>query len=124
MVTISILALRLLLTANQGKHLPRSILQGTIPPGMAGIGPGICVGGFSAGPCTRSQELRKPLETVTISTLALLLPASQGKHLPQSKLQDTTSPCLAGIGPGVRVGGFQYLPPGKVLTAPGPPPPP
>ncbi len=57
---------------------------------------------------------------VTINTLALLLPANQGKHLPRSQLQDTISPGLAGIGPGVCVGGSRYLPPGTVLTAPGP----
>ncbi len=58
---------------------------------------------------------------ITISTLALLLPANQGKHLPRSKLQGTTLPGLAGIGPGICVGGSRYLPPGTVLTAQGPP---
>ncbi len=61
---------------------------------------------------------------VTISTLALLLPANQGKHLPRSKLQGTISPGLVGIGPGGRAGGFggfRDLPPGTVVAAPGPP---
>ncbi len=44
MVTISVLAL--LLPVNQGKHLPRSKLQGTISPGLAAMGAGVCIGGF------------------------------------------------------------------------------
>ncbi len=44
MVTISFLTL--LLPANQGKHFPRSKLQGTVPPGLSTIGAGVCVGGF------------------------------------------------------------------------------
>ena len=42
-VTISILGL--LLPTYQGKHLPRSQLQGTIFAGLPGMGAGVCIGG-------------------------------------------------------------------------------
>ncbi len=50
---------------------------------------------------------------VTISFLALLLPAKQGKHFPWSKLQGTVSPGLASIG-----AGLLYISSGAILTAP------
>ncbi len=58
---------------------------------------------------------------VTIGILALLLPASQGKHLPRSKLQSTIPPGLAGIGPGICIGSSQYLSDLTILTTLGPP---
>ncbi len=57
---------------------------------------------------------------VTINFLALLLPANQEKHFPQSKLQGTVSPGLASMGAGICIGGFRYLPFRTILTAPGP----
>ncbi len=47
------------------------------------------------------RELRKWPEMVTISFLALLLPAKQGKHLPRSILQGTVAPGQASTGAGV-----------------------
>ena len=44
MVTISFLTL--LLPAKQGKHFPRSKLQGTVAPGLASMGAGVCAGGL------------------------------------------------------------------------------
>ncbi len=73
------------------------------------------------GLCTEPPGLRKRPGTVTIRFLALLVPANQRKHLPRSKLQGTVFPGLATMGTGVCVGGFRYLPPGTILTAPGAP---
>ena len=58
---------------------------------------------------------------VTISFLALLLPAKEGKHFPRSILQGTVAPGLASMGAGVYAGGFLYLPSGTILTALGVP---
>ncbi len=44
MVTINFLAL--LLPAKQGKHFPQCKLRGTVSPGLASMGAGVCAGGF------------------------------------------------------------------------------
>ncbi len=64
--------------------------------GLSGISPGLC---------TKLPGVRKHLETVTISFLALLLSSNQGKQFPRSKLQGTTFPNRAGLGLGVYIGG-------------------
>ncbi len=79
------------------------------------------VRGFLRSSVWSLQKPRKRPEMATISLIALLLPAKQGKHFPRSSLQGTESPGQASMGAGAYAGGFLYLPSGTILPAPGPP---
>ncbi len=64
--------------------------------------------GVASGLCTEPPVHRKPSGTVINSTLSLLLPNNQGKHLPDPNYRIPISACLASIPAGVS-GQLNYL---------------